>query len=183
MIVARRFPNRRDAVKGARTFALETLAAYPSGVLEVVELLVSELASNSVRHTNSGFEVRISSDASRIRVSVTDNGGGEPRVQELGPSAISGRGLALVQELSDSWGVSPSRSLNGGKTVWLELHLADPRHRHGLAARRPASEAHPAELRVAGRHGQPNRSARARRSRPNSCGGCHGPARSRSARS
>jgi serine/threonine-protein kinase RsbW len=121
MTSIRDFPNDPTAVRAARRFALESLSGQSAELLEVVELLVSELATNAVRHTDSGFSVRVEQDARRIRISVTDHGGGHPEVQGLDPEAISGRGLALVEMFSREWGVRPSRSAEGGKTVWLEL--------------------------------------------------------------
>ena len=125
MTSARRFPNDVAAAKAARQFVLEKLPGYAPELLEVVELLVSELATNSVRHTESGFEVRVSSDPRRIRVSVTDSGPGRPVERAHDPSAASGRGLALVKMLSSASGVNPSRGAAGGKTVWFVLDVAE----------------------------------------------------------
>jgi anti-sigma regulatory factor (Ser/Thr protein kinase) len=135
MTTARRFPNDANAAKAARQFALTTLVGYPRELLEVVELLVSELATNAVRHTASTFELRISSNADRVRISVTDHGVGAPAVKHVSPTSVSGRGLALVEMLSSSWGVSPSRSLAGGKTVWFVLEG----EAHGLRRVRAAA--------------------------------------------
>jgi anti-sigma regulatory factor (Ser/Thr protein kinase) len=138
MTSARKFPNDVRAAKAARQFALEQLAGYAPEVLEVVELLVSELATNSVRHTDSGFEVRVSSGPRRIRVSVTDSGAGQPVERAPDPTAASGRGLALVKMLSSASGVRPSRAAAGGKTVWFVLDVADHRYQPALAARASA---------------------------------------------
>lgn len=135
MTAARRFPNDAIAVKAARQFALESLADRSLELLEMVELLVSELASNCVRHTDSAFEVKISSDPSQIHISVTDSGSGRPEMQRFDPTAVSGRGLALVEMLSNSWGVSPSEPTSSGKTVWFVLDVADQPFR-------PASTTH-----------------------------------------
>jgi anti-sigma regulatory factor (Ser/Thr protein kinase) len=134
MTGARKFPNEPAAARAARQFALANLAGYAAELLEVVELLVSELASNSVRHTDSGFEVRISSDRRRIRVSVTDSGSGSPTERPLDPAAESGRGLALVKMLSSASGVTRSRSSAGGKTVWFELDVAAHQFQPSMAA-------------------------------------------------
>jgi anti-sigma regulatory factor (Ser/Thr protein kinase) len=131
MTAARTFPNDVMAVKAARQFALESLADHSRELLELVELLVSELATNSVRHTDSAFEVKVSSDPSQIRISVTDSGSGRPTMQRFDPTAVSGRGLALVEMLSNSWGVRRSESAAGGKTVWFVLDVADHRFRSG----------------------------------------------------
>lgn len=150
MISARKFPNDVAAAKAARQFALENLAGYAPELLEVVELLVSELATNSVRHTDRGFEVRVSSDPRRIRVSVTDSGAGRPVEQAFDPAAHSGRGLALVKMLSSASGVSRSRAAAGGKTVWFVLDVADHQFQPGAAvepgieSKRPDRDAHPA---------------------------------------
>lgn len=123
----RKFPNDPQAVRAARKFALSELPGYAPELLDVVELLVSELAGNCVRHTNSDFEVSVSGDRRKIRVSVSDRGAGRPVVQHVDTSAVSGRGLALVETLSSSWGVRNSRLPGGGKAVWFMLDLGDDR--------------------------------------------------------
>lgn len=125
MTATRRFPHDPAAVRAARRFALETLDGYDPELLEVVELLVSELAANCVRHTNSSFEVSVAGDNREIRVSVSDHGGGRPTLRNPDPDAVAGRGLALVEMLSSSWGVRPNRSLRGGKSVWFSLDVDD----------------------------------------------------------
>jgi anti-sigma regulatory factor (Ser/Thr protein kinase) len=131
----RSFPNETWAPRAARRFALASLPAYPDVVLEKVELLVSELTTNCVCHTDSGFEVRVSADPERIRVAVTDHGSGRPEVQPFDPSATSGRGLALVKLFSSSSGVRRSRSLAGGKTVWFVIELSKRRSHSPSVAR------------------------------------------------
>jgi anti-sigma regulatory factor (Ser/Thr protein kinase) len=123
----RRFPNDPQAVRAARKFATHELSEYPPELLDVVELLVSELAGNCVRHTDSSFEVRVSGDRRRIRVTVSDRGSGRPVVRHVDSDAIAGRGLALVESLSTAWGVRKSRLARSGKTVWFELALGDRR--------------------------------------------------------
>ncbi|HET9094637.1 MAG TPA: ATP-binding protein [Solirubrobacteraceae bacterium] len=135
MTETRAFPNAPQSVRAARKFALEALGGYPRETLEVVELLVSELAGNCVRHTSTRFVVGVSDDRGVIRIEVTDRGPGEPSVRHVDPSAISGRGLALVESLSQSWGVRHSRTGTSGKTVWFEVPTAARRGVNGWAAR------------------------------------------------
>lgn len=123
MTSSRTFPNDPAAVGAARRFARHELAAYSPDLLEIIELLVSELAGNSVRHTKSSFQVRIDADRRQIRISVTDRGSGRPVVRSLDPDAVTGRGLALVEMLSSAWGVRESRSDACGKAVWFALDL------------------------------------------------------------
>lgn len=130
----RKFPNEPQAVRAARKFAVHELSGYAPELLDVVELLVSELAGNCVRHTNSDFEVSVSSDRRRIRVTVSDRGAGRPVVQHVDTSAVAGRGLALVEALSSSWGVRTSRLPRGGKAVWFVLDLDDARARARMVA-------------------------------------------------
>jgi len=82
----------------------------------VVELLVSELASNAVAHAGTPFTVSVQFDDQRIRVEVSDTGDGVPCVRPPDPLASNGRGLQLLGALADSWGVD---SHEPGKTVWF----------------------------------------------------------------
>ena len=68
--------------------------------------MVSELATNCVRHTVTDFTVRVERTPDEVRVDVTDTGGGTPEVRSPEPSEPSGRGLRIVRELSDSFGIT-----------------------------------------------------------------------------
>lgn len=113
-----------ESVRDAREAARSWLASHhvTDDLAERTVLVVSELVTNAVRHAASGWVLAIErrSDGT-LQVRVTDTGPGEPRI----PSAIatreatSGRGLALVAELSDAWGWH--RSSDGGKVVWADL--------------------------------------------------------------
>jgi anti-sigma regulatory factor (Ser/Thr protein kinase) len=93
---------------------------------EVCQLLVSELVTNVVRHTEPGkslaaadMRVRLYSD--RVRVEVRDDGPGFKLVpRNAGQESDSGWGLQLVDELSDRWGIEPGVQ----NCVWFELSLA-----------------------------------------------------------
>ncbi len=130
----RKFPNDARAVRAARRFAIDELDGYPPELLDVVELLVSELAGNCVRHTDSDFEVSVSRDRHKIRVAVSDHGPGTPVIQHVDTGAVAGRGLALVETLSSSWGVRTSRLPRNRKTVWFVLELDDDRARARMVA-------------------------------------------------
>jgi anti-sigma regulatory factor (Ser/Thr protein kinase) len=80
-----------------------------------LELLISELVTNAVRHSGSD-EVRVSiRRGDPLRVLVSDQGDGMPLVTER---EIGGWGLRLVEALSIGWGVVP---LATGKVVWFDL--------------------------------------------------------------
>ena len=83
-----------------------------------VTLLVSELASNAVRHAGTPFTVALQCDGEIVRVEVTDDDDGLPVPQRPPVDAVTGRGLLIVEALATRWGVEPRSS---GKTVWFEL--------------------------------------------------------------
>jgi anti-sigma regulatory factor (Ser/Thr protein kinase) len=86
-------------------------------------LVLSELLSNAIRHARPlpGCMVRVAWTLSSgsLRVSVSDGGGPtRPRAGRPSASALGGRGLAIVEHLSSSWGI---RSSDGRITVWAVL--------------------------------------------------------------
>lgn len=86
---------------------------------QVAELLLSELVTNALVHTDDGAVVAVSVAPQKLRVEVRDFVPGMP-VSHV-PNAddgTHGRGLILVERLADAWGVSPQAV---GKVVWFEL--------------------------------------------------------------
>lgn len=97
---------------------------------EVAELLITELVTNALVHTDRGAEVHASLAATRLRVEVRDYAARRPRPYvPTADDGTHGRGLVLVQELADEWGVD-ALALGSGKVVWFEL---DARHDAGPA--------------------------------------------------
>lgn len=93
--------------------------------LDDVKLLVSELVTNSVRHTgpdpNSWVAVRLRILSNVIRAEITDPGLGFVREARPAPrDQESGRGLYLVDLISDRWGVER----DGITRVWFEIRAA-----------------------------------------------------------
>ncbi|MFI6280858.1 ATP-binding protein [Streptomyces sp. NPDC050988] len=94
-------------------------------LVDVAELLATELVANAVCHTKgpAALRVRWSADVLRIGAWDADPEPPEPpgKLELLG-EAEEGRGLALVRACSDLWGWQPlSRFGNRGKYVWCEL--------------------------------------------------------------
>ena len=135
-----RFPGVRTSVSAARRLVATTLTGLPDEVCEAAALVASELASNSVRHAASAFELRIEKTSDQIRIEVEDDGSGEPALQSPGPTDTSGRGLRIVEAFADEWGVIP-RDQTSGKTVWVTIVLPPRRHAsdHATCARRRRS--------------------------------------------
>lgn len=87
---------------------------------ETALLLVSELATNAIRHGSPPVRLSLRMQGDQLRVEVTDSSPTLPQLGHPGPDQTGGRGLQIVQQLAARWGSSASRS-RLGKTVWFEL--------------------------------------------------------------
>jgi anti-sigma regulatory factor (Ser/Thr protein kinase) len=117
MTSTRKFRCLPEAVTAARLYVRDLLSGQPLDVVQAAELLTSELAANSVRHACSEFEVAIDS-RDPIRIEVSDNCKGRPKVLNPPPRTPTGRGMQIVERTADSWGIRPTEN---GKTVWFTL--------------------------------------------------------------
>ncbi|MGW1470053.1 ATP-binding protein [Streptomyces olivaceus] len=101
------------------------------GMVDLAELLATELVANAVRHTKGPAALRVrwtGNGVLRIGAWDADPSPPEPpRPFDLGPDAEEGRGLALVRACADVWGWQPLvREGNRGKYVQCELGSAGP---------------------------------------------------------
>jgi anti-sigma regulatory factor (Ser/Thr protein kinase) len=111
-------PNT-DAPGRARRWLAEWCAQWGCADLEDdAALLLSELVTNAVTHARTTITVSARFGAGALRVAVADRQPGDVRPRPAAPGADSGRGLAIVQALSEEWGV---QALRGGKFVWFTL--------------------------------------------------------------
>ncbi|MET9828843.1 ATP-binding protein [Streptomyces sp. NPDC006385] len=87
---------------------------------DAVELGVTELVANVVRHVpDRRCEVLILRRTGGVRVEVTDGCARLPASRvESTPDDEGGRGLVLLDAVSDKWGVDSVTG--GGKAVWFE---------------------------------------------------------------
>jgi anti-sigma regulatory factor (Ser/Thr protein kinase) len=119
---------------GAPAVARDTVACalhdkgIAAAVREAAQLVVSELVTNSVRHSGAPAEealtlrVALSLPARTLRVEVEDpgrDGAVAPKPADL--NGGGGLGLNLIQALSELWGVE--RVATGGTRVWAQLAL------------------------------------------------------------
>jgi anti-sigma regulatory factor (Ser/Thr protein kinase) len=105
----------------ARTWTARALAAWGlrGDLVDVALLGVNELVTNALLHARTAARVELDLDDHRLLVLVSDGGlTGELEPQESDPSASRGRGLLLVEALTDAWG---SERSSRGTTVWFEL--------------------------------------------------------------
>ncbi|BBA98836.1 putative magnesium or manganese-dependent protein phosphatase [Actinacidiphila reveromycinica] len=94
---------------------------------ESAVLLVSELITNVLVHTDDDAvltaEVIGMPGTRRLRVEVADRSDDMPHPRSPGELASSGRGLFLIEELADAWGVEPR---GDGKSIWFDLFESRP---------------------------------------------------------
>ncbi|MGW6538650.1 SpoIIE family protein phosphatase [Streptomyces sp. NPDC055051] len=115
-----------EALRAARHMIRAAVRAWGAGSrADEIELVADELMTNALMHTDGGTIVtlrRLPGTERRLRVEVEDRSSALPRRREAGEAGVSGRGLLLVDQLSDSWGVE---SRGGGKCVWCEFAVPD----------------------------------------------------------
>ncbi|MFJ2957948.1 SpoIIE family protein phosphatase [Streptomyces sp. NPDC087270] len=116
--------GRAESLSQARA-ELESLLhdwARPEQV-DTAVLLSSELVGNVLMHTDqsAALVAVVTGERGRrtLKVEVTDRGDELPHQRAPGELSSSGRGLVLLDLLSDEWSVQPESE---GKTVWFALH-------------------------------------------------------------
>jgi anti-sigma regulatory factor (Ser/Thr protein kinase) len=121
---------RHEAASAAvvRRQLARDLASYdlPADAIDDAVLVASELVGNAVRHTKAAesatLDISWDVDSSGVRVCVGDPSDRQPEVREAGDDEPGGRGLKIVDAMSDQWGVERG---DRGKTVWAHV----PMHR------------------------------------------------------
>ncbi|MCU1346243.1 MAG: response regulator receiver [Acidimicrobiia bacterium] len=109
----------------ARRFVQETLGRWNCpDLLDTVELLVSELVTNSYLHAGTNAHIAVILHRDSVRVEVADASAAPPEPRNPAAVERSGRGLQLVNKLTSAWGVDPLPE--GGKVVWFEVARFDP---------------------------------------------------------
>jgi anti-sigma regulatory factor (Ser/Thr protein kinase) len=100
-----------------RRFTRITLLAWASdAVVDDVLLVVTELATNALRHGSGDPVLKLSVGAEHIRVEVFDDDPAPPVRRPAG--ADGGWGLTLIERLSSAWGIARH---GRGKVVWCAL--------------------------------------------------------------
>jgi len=118
MVARSQFDAVPESVPVARRFVEEQLDGCPSGPLELVLLLTSEVATNAVVHARTPFTVEVGRSDRTVRVSVSDRSGFLPVQLSAMPADEHGRGMGLVAALSTDWGIEHR---DVGKGVWFEV--------------------------------------------------------------
>jgi anti-sigma regulatory factor (Ser/Thr protein kinase) len=118
-----RLPGDAEASAKARRALGKLRGDLDPPLMETLRLLVTELVTNSVRHTGAHTIVlRILVGRSAVWTEVTDAGPGfDPPGSAAAATDGTGWGLFLVERLADRWGVNQS---DAGTKVWFELRRA-----------------------------------------------------------
>jgi anti-sigma regulatory factor (Ser/Thr protein kinase) len=86
---------------------------------DAVEVLISEIATNAVRHARTLFTVAAIWDGRALRVEVSDASLVTPQPQlAVHSDREGGRGLLMVDAIATDWGVDVHPD---GKTVWFVI--------------------------------------------------------------
>ena len=116
------FAAGATAAASARNALVALEGRVDDDLLADVRLLVSELVTNSVRHSgiknHDHVHMRVGVSETTLRVEVADPGHGfAPQPRDMDRTRPGGWGLYLVDELADRWGVARDH-LN---RVWFEM--------------------------------------------------------------
>ncbi|MEV4347497.1 hypothetical protein AB0J83_23830 [Actinoplanes sp. NPDC049596] len=125
----RRLPPAVASVTAAQELLGEACVAWDQvNVYDNAQLIVSELASNAIRHAGTDFDVITAFTGRYLRIAVRDGSHAMPRLIDASMSggavlpAGSGRGLRIVAAAGTHWGAT---RLRDGKIVWALI--ASPR--------------------------------------------------------
>ncbi|MEU5900292.1 ATP-binding protein [Streptomyces venezuelae] len=90
--------------------------AVPASVVESVTLVLSELVTNAVVHGEGDIHVVMHRQTAGLHLEVSDESATRPVLKSVHPDALHGRGLFLVRDFCDSWGIK-----NDGRTTWANF--------------------------------------------------------------
>jgi anti-sigma regulatory factor (Ser/Thr protein kinase) len=130
--VETQLPSSTSSPQLARAFLRSTLETWQlDGFGDITELLVTELVANVVTHVGSPMTLRVARTPTMMRVEIDDSSPEVPVVRHPDTADEHGRGVLLVDQLANAWGVEPRAQ---GKTVWFELDVSTAtREAHGSA--------------------------------------------------
>jgi anti-sigma regulatory factor (Ser/Thr protein kinase) len=111
----------------ARAFVLQHLAEHRLLYLvDDIGLVVSELATNAILHAKTAFTVTLDGRSHSVLLMVRDGSLTTPTLSHaaLNGTSITGRGLIIVNVISDTWGVH--RGDGSAKSVWASFDTRGP---------------------------------------------------------
>lgn len=116
-----RLPTDTQAPRLARDFLTNAFCpVHNAQVMDDAKLLVSELVTNALQHGTPPISMCVECDAiDGLRISVSDGDRSDPIPRQAAPDAESGRGMRLVDVISDQWGIDHHDG--DGKDIWFRL--------------------------------------------------------------
>ena len=109
-----------DACRQARQLVAQACTAWQRGELTATAMLIAtELVANVVRHAHTTMEFTVGLREGRLSLAVRDGSRRLPKPADPALNDAGGRGLRLVRDLTEAWGVLPTAE---GKVVWTHLN-------------------------------------------------------------
>lgn len=111
-----------DACRQVRQLVAQSCRSWHlGGLMSTAALVATELVANVVRHAHTTMEFTFGVRDGRVDMTVRDHSRRLPEPAEPAVTRAGGRGLPLVRDLSEAWGVLP---VTDGKVVWTRLATA-----------------------------------------------------------
>ena len=111
-----------DACRQVRGVVAQACSAWRrSDLAATAALIATELVANVVRHAHTTMEFTFGVRDGRFNMTVRDHSRLLPKPADPAVTAAGGRGLRLVRDLSEAWGVLP---VTDGKVVWSRIATA-----------------------------------------------------------
>jgi two-component sensor histidine kinase len=114
----RRFTPEPSSAREARQFVINSGWSDDDETNMRLAAVVSELVTNAILHARTPFSVKVTKNETKIRVDVSDESSEIPAARPYDISEVTGRGLHIVDALTERWGFFKSAD---GKTVWFEM--------------------------------------------------------------
>ena len=125
------FDGSVESVGAARAFVADRLDTWKLGELsDAAVLLTSEIVTNAVLHARTPYRLTVEYTNPELVVEVADTCHDLPRPIEPHAEAERGRGLWLVDQLSERWGTA---LLPEGKVLWFVLLAKEVPYQQSVA--------------------------------------------------
>lgn len=123
VLLERTLPPRAASAAAARRLVSAALESTPfADVADTALVAVSELVTNALVHAGTEIAVQVSVDGDGVLVEVQDGNPQVPAFRTHSRESGTGRGLRLVEDLSDEWGIY---HCGDGKVVWFRIGRVD----------------------------------------------------------
>jgi PAS domain S-box-containing protein len=121
--LSRRLAPHPASVGECRRFIRQVLLeSSREHLCDAAELVTSEVVTNALVHAGTEVKIAARLRPDGVRVEVSDGSAHLPTTKNYASLAATGRGLQLLEQMVDRWGVDPHAE---GKTVWFEIGTHD----------------------------------------------------------